>query len=232
MNIFITGTSSGLGQQLAAQYLTQGHKVFGISRKTNNLNGLIHTQLDLALLETIETALSSLLHCHKLDLVVLNAGILGEIKPMTETAMNEIKNIMNINVWANKIIMDWLITNKPTKQLVLISSGAAVNGNKGWGGYSLSKATLNMLTKMYANENLSSHYCAVAPGLIDTQMQDYLCGNEKLSSKEYPSLLKLRAARHTEHMPNAKQAASNLISVFEQLKSYPSGSFVDVRTME
>ena len=76
---------------------------------------------------------------------------------------------MKINVWSNKVICDWLLKSIPEiYQIVFMSSGAAVNGNRGWGSYSLSKATLNMLAKLYAAEAKQTHFSALAPGLVDT----------------------------------------------------------------
>lgn len=60
---------------------------------------------------------------------------------------------MDINVWANKLIIDDLAARHVApRRIVLISSGAGVVGNHGWGAYALSKAALNMLAQLYAHE--------------------------------------------------------------------------------
>ena len=53
-----------------------------------------------------------------------------------------------------------------------ISSGAAVNGNRGWGGYSLSKAALNMLTKQASIDlaALGIRVISLSPGWVRTEM--------------------------------------------------------------
>lgn len=43
-----------------------------------------------------------------LDLVILNAGILNDIKDLRETPLEEIKKAMDVNVWANKILIESL----------------------------------------------------------------------------------------------------------------------------
>ena len=48
---------------------------------------------------------------------------------------------MELNVWANKELIDTLALHAKVKQIVGISSGAAINGSKGWGSYSLSKSS-------------------------------------------------------------------------------------------
>ncbi len=43
---------------------------------------------------------------------------------------------------------------------------------------------------------MTDHFCALAPGLIDTAMQDYLCGLD--ASERFPSLARIQAARGPE----------------------------------
>src|SRR5690625_6916597 len=70
--------------------------------------------------------------------------------------------------------------------------------NYGWGGYSLSKEALNNLITLYAEEMPNTHFLSLAPGLVDTDMQEYLCG--EVDSAEFPSVQKLRDARGTDNM--------------------------------
>jgi NAD(P)-dependent dehydrogenase (short-subunit alcohol dehydrogenase family) len=164
----------------------------------------------------------------RLDLVILNAGILGEIKPMHDTSLDELQRIMDINVWSNKVVLDWLLAaGIEVGQIVAISSGAAVLGNKGWSGYALSKASLNMLLRLYAHEFPETHLSAIAPGLIDSSMMDYLCVEP--DPEEYPALARIREARGTGVMPKPRQAAERVMGVMAGLKDFESGSFVDIR---
>ena len=129
------------------------------------------------------------------------------------------------------MILDWLIERAlPVTQVVAISSGAAVNMSYGWGGYSLSKAALNNLIKLYAHEMPDTHLTALAPGLVDTAMQDYLC--DEVDAGDYPSVQKLQDARGTERMPDADGAAQMLLDLLESLRDGESGQFVDVRDLE
>lgn len=233
--LFITGNSSGLGLAFTEHYLKQGATVHGLSRRGCPLkhDNLADTRCDLADLDQLSDSLVTLFDGIKaLDLIILNAGILGQIRPLQDTPLQNIQSVMDINVWANKIILDFLINNAiSVKQIVLISSGAAVNGHKGWGAYSLSKATMNMLAMLYAHEMPKTHINTLAPGLIDTGMQDQLCDPTTLDAEIFPSLKKLRAARNTDAMPQPQKAAIDISGVFSQLLATPSGSFHDVRTI-
>ncbi len=235
-SVFITGNSSGLGYGLTEEYLSRGYEVYGLSRRGCtgiDTKALHDVRCDLSQTSTIVPALESLLgEASRVNLVFLNAGVLGAIRQITETPLEDILRVMDINVWANKIILDWLLErNLGIEQIVSISSGAAVKSHKGWGAYSLSKAALNMLNQLYAPEYPDTHLCALAPGLVDTAMQDHLCNPDEVDVEQYPSVQKLREARGTDSMPTPRAAAHRLAQVIPRLKDYPSGSFIDVRTM-
>jgi benzil reductase ((S)-benzoin forming) len=232
MDVLITGHSRGLGRGLCEHYLEQGHTVFGLSR--NSLGGscktLHQTSCDLANLADIPKALDVLVAPRTvLDLVYLNAGVLGDIANITETPLDAITQVMDINVWANKIILDWLArTDKPPGQVILISSGSANSGNHGWGAYALSKAALNMLTKLYAHEFPHSHLCALAPGFVHTDMQDALKG---VDTRKFPSVKRMHQALEAGTVPSAAAAARRIASCVPLLGARPTGSFVDLRDL-
>ncbi len=235
-NVFITGVSSGLGWGLATECLQRGDQVFGISRRSPG-DLLPHERLqfaaqDLTEFDSLTETVGSLLPEHtSLDLVILNAGILGEIADMRDTSLDQLRHLMDTNVWANKVILDTILRPpRHVRQVVAISSGAAVNGNRGWGGYSISKAALNMLTLLYARENPDTHLSALAPGLVDTAMQDYLCSRP--ADPRFESLENLKSRRHTAEMPGPQAAAVRLMEVITRLPSLvESGQFVDVRQL-
>ena len=111
MNIFITGVSAGLGKSLMDEYLNAGHTVFGMSRTP--VDRCAHVSCDLGQLEEIPGNLEKLLEdCPELDVVILNAGMLGDIKLFKDWTSIDLAKIMNINVWSNKVIIDWLLNHK------------------------------------------------------------------------------------------------------------------------
>jgi benzil reductase ((S)-benzoin forming) len=202
----------------------------GYGEPHNKINDI---RCDLTDYESVPLALETLLMgISHLNVVILNAGILGKMQDMADTSLEEIRTVMEANVWSNKVLLDWLLKSGiRVDQIVLISSGAAVNGNRGWGAYALSKATLNMLTQLYAHEFPHSHLIALAPGLVDTAMQDVLCDPDQVDDGLFPSVKKLRAARGTESMPSASVAGKMIANMIPSLKQLPSGSFTDVRTL-
>jgi len=234
MNLLITGVSSGLGHGLAQVYLDQGATVYGISRRVPEdltARGLIHLSLDLNGDPNAPNRFKNwLIGMNSFACVFLNAGKLGEIRDMKDTPMEDLRETMEINVWSNKWILDALFSEDRTvKQVVAISSGASITGHRGWNGYSISKAALNVLIKLYAGERTETHFCSLAPGLIDSAMQDYLTSLPP--DDRYQPLEILRKAKGTEKMPDGETCARMIVEALPKLREKESGGYADIRKL-
>jgi NAD(P)-dependent dehydrogenase (short-subunit alcohol dehydrogenase family) len=228
-NILITGIGSGLGEALAKEYLAQGDTVYAIGRKfPKELDHNPHFfffPFDLSQTFMLQSNIKEFINKHSFDLVILNAGMLGEIKTLQKTDLTEIKEIMELNVWANKELIDLLSTHAFVKQVVAISSGVTVNGLKGWGAYSLSKSALNTLLNIYAKELPEIHFTSLAPGIIDTPMTQQIIHH--VDNIEFPSAKYLKEGS----LQTSKEAAKVLRAIFNTLLNYESGSFLDIQAM-
>lgn len=255
MNVLISGISSGLGYALASEILSRGDNVYGLSRtfpgKESILNGKstnqdiagakynenLHGQnlhfasIDLSDLQSISSLLKKLIrNVTVFDLVILNAGVLGKIQEMQDTTLEDLNLSMNVNLWANKIILDVLFSSGSLiKQVVAISSGASVSGQKGWNGYAISKAALNMMIMLYAAEKENVHFISLAPGLVQTPMQDIIAKHSE--PEKFPVVERLQKARGTKDMLLPETAAKNILNIIPELIKYPSGSFLDIRKL-
>jgi|TARA_B100000929_G_scaffold227817_1_gene184181 NAD(P)-dependent dehydrogenase (short-subunit alcohol dehydrogenase family) len=226
MNVLITGVSSGLGQSLMRSFINKGHEVYGLSR--NKVDECHHICCDLADLNSIEGKLNRLLdEVSQLDLVILNAGMLGNIKTIDNWSLNELTEIMNINVWSNKVLLDWILNNKKVSQVLAISSGASNHTYKGWSGYSLSKSALNMMMDVYSKDTEGIHFISVAPGLVSTSMQDYLCN--EVDENKFPVTKKFIAARKDGSMKTPDQIAEKFVEMLPQFQTLENGTFIDLR---
>jgi NAD(P)-dependent dehydrogenase (short-subunit alcohol dehydrogenase family) len=228
-NILITGVSSGLGEALAEKYLENGDNVYAIGKtvpkKLDHYPHFFFFPYDLSETFMIQSTLKEFLQHRSFDIVILNAGVLGDIKHLSQTDLMDAKAVIEVNVWANKELIDTLNAYAQVRQIVGISSGAAVNGSKGWGTYSLSKAALNMLLSVYAKELPEIHFTALAPGVIRTPMVEHII--EEVDDTLFPSAKRLKE----NPIQTTEEAAKNLIDIFPRLLAYESGSFLDVRTM-
>ena len=229
-NILITGISSGIGKALAKTYSNNGYEIYGLSRtKSNEYN---HVECDLEKVYDISYKLSTLLkNVEQIDVVYLNAGVLGNIEYLSKIKLHDLETSFTINTWANKVIIDYLITNNiKVKQVVAISSGASQKTYTGWAEYSISKAALNMMIQVYAEENPDIHFLSVSPGPVDTPIQDYI--NKNIDGRKYKWKKKFSDMKKNNDLPKASWVADNLHQIMPTLKKYESGSFLDLRTLQ
>ena len=230
----ITGINRGLGHGLALACLKRGHRVLGLGRASaddlESQPNFRFARADIVDAGPCAASLEGLLHgLNRLECVILNAGVLGPIADMRDQSTDTMKEILDVNLWANKALIDSLLSkNLSITQVVAISSGASVNGNRGWGGYSISKAALNMLVKLYANERRDIHFAALAPGLVDTGMQEQI--RALPDDVPFPSVAKLKEARATAAMPGPSTAGQLVLDAIDRLPDLiESGTFADVR---
>ncbi|PCI32000.1 MAG: short-chain dehydrogenase [Elusimicrobia bacterium] len=230
--VLITGVHTGIGLALAESFLDSDWTVHGLSRRAPaslaGRDGFDFKTLDLSDFDSIAPAISDL---GDLDLVVLNAGVLGRLADWGDQSTAEIRRVMDINVWANRVLLDGLFAGtRKVKQVVGISSGAAVNCSGGWGPYSVSKAALNALLQVYSEEKPETHFTALAPGVIRTAMTEgifSIAGDEK-----HGATTRVQATAGTATLQTPESAAKRLRSAFPVLLNEPSGSFLDVRSMQ
>lgn len=226
-NVLITGCTSGLGLALTNFYLDNGFTVYGISKskidiKHKNFN---FKAFDLSKVENIKEELTPFIDEIKdIETVYLNAGVLGEIKEMSNLSIDEIKKVLDVNVFANKELLDILEKSK-VSNIIALSSGAAIKGSKGWGAYSLSKSSLNMLINLYSKEMLNTKLLAVAPGVIETPMTDVI--RFEVDDKIFTSAKVLKEGEIQQPL----DAAERLHEMIKRIDEFESGSFIDVRNI-
>ncbi len=239
--ILITGTSRGLGYGLAKVFLDEYH-IIGLSRSNCDLvqnQNYEHIQYDLKDLSRIYPVLENFFTSKKnqiqIHLLILNSGILGNIaQDLYKTSIESFQEVFQINVWSNKVLIDTLIELeekgiiKGPERILGISSGVSQSLNRGWNAYALSKASLNNMLKLYSEEFPEKKFISMAPGLIQTYMQDTIY-SKGIDLEKYPSFKRLIDSRGTENMQDPVIAAEKIKNNIDKIFSLPSGSYVDIR---
>jgi len=216
MNVLVTGVSSGLGYELAKQFIKNGDKVYGTSRRKVDLE-LNHLQCDFSNLEELEVNFKNFLkNSLEFDLVILNAGMLGEINKISNLSLSQFNEVFNVNVLANKVILDELLNNDiKIKKVIGISSGAALKSYYGWSLYCTTKAAFKQLLSTYSHEYKETSFISLAPGIIKTDMQNYI---NSLNENDFPSVKKFQQMFNNMDTPNivAKKLINNLSNLKEE----------------
>jgi NADP-dependent 3-hydroxy acid dehydrogenase YdfG len=225
-NVLITGTSSGLGEALAKQFFKNNYNVYGISRSQTNIMLTKSEICDFSVLNSIEECLEKLINdVDCFDYIFLNSGILGELKPISKITVDEYQNIFDINVWSNKIILDYLLSKHKINNVIGMSSGAATKTYFGWSLYCCSKAAFKQLLSSYKDEYTLVRFLSLSPGLVKSKMQDEIY---KYDESKMPSVKKFKSAY--ANMQSPKECAENIYNNIELIFKTESMSF-DLRDL-
>jgi NAD(P)-dependent dehydrogenase (short-subunit alcohol dehydrogenase family) len=184
----VTGASRGIGRAAALALAEAGAHVIALARTQGALE-----ELDDAIREKGGSAtlvpvnlkdyealdrLGAAIHERwgRLDILLGNAGILGELAPITHIDQPVWDEVMAINVTANyRLIrsLDPLLRASDAGRALFVSSGAAHKCTAYWGPYSISKAALEALVRTYAAETVKTNVKAMLlnPGPLRTNMR-------------------------------------------------------------
>ena len=184
----VTGASRGIGRAAALALARAGAHVIALARTQGALEELDDeirflagaatlVPVDLTDFEALDR-LGAAIHERwgKLDVVIGNAGILGEVTPLPHVDPKVWDSVTAVNVTANwRLIrsLDPLLRASDAGRAIFVSSGAAHHCKAYWGPYSVSKAALEALVRTYAAETASTNVRAmlVNPGPLRTRMR-------------------------------------------------------------
>jgi NAD(P)-dependent dehydrogenase (short-subunit alcohol dehydrogenase family) len=179
-NIIVTGTSRGIGLELALQFANAGHHVLALSRKIPQIlienNNVTCLSVDLSKGEDL-TQVGQFLasSMKKIDAIVHNAGALL-LKPFEETSAEEFENIYRVNVFGvanlTRICLPFLSKGS---HVVTISSMGGIQGSMKFAGlsaYSSSKGAVITLSELLAEEYKEKgiSFNVLALGAVQTEM--------------------------------------------------------------
>ena len=221
--VLVTGASRGIGRAVAVAFAREGAQLILLARTRGGLEevddevreaGGSATLIELDLRDggKLDALGPSLFDRFKqLDVLVANAGILGTLSPLPHISDADWNDVMAVNLTANwRLIrtLDPLLRRAGAARAVFLSSGAAQSCRAYWGAYSASKAGLEALVKVYANELASTPARAnlLDPGATRTNMRAKAMPGEDPQALPGPALLApvILALSHTTYTGNGQ----------------------------
>lgn len=222
----ITGTTRGLGRALAEQALQHaGSFVISLSRTDSSIQGNHQTiQIDLNRIQDIGPAFA----CIKIDphrtialchtVLINNAGVLDPIAPLTDCDDKRLARNLQTNLTAPMVLSrHFFHFSRPLpgrKWIINLTSGASQSPYQGWSAYCASKAGLDMATRVMAMEfsqiDPSFAACAIAPGTLDTRMQERI---RRCSRKQFEQVDKFIQLKQNGSLDPPAHAASKILQL-------------------
>lgn len=166
----VTGASRGIGRAVCIELAKQGHHIIALARTIGALEELADMvgdenitliPQDLADGQALE-ALGPMLFKKfgRLDNLIANAGMLGTLSPLAQADPSQWDKIFAINVTANLHLirtLDPLLRVAPQSNAIFVTSSVGANPRAYWGGYAASKAALDNMAEIYAQETADTN---------------------------------------------------------------------------
>ena len=219
----ITGSAGGIGRTVTEKFTESGAKVYGTdiadSPQANFIRG------DISDPGFIKTLVSDIMEREgRIDILINIAGICPR-KGVFDISHEEWQKVMDINLTSvfllSQAVLDIMIQQKSGAIVSLTSTAGKVGGIAVGAHYSASKAAIECLTKTLAKTGAPHgvRVNAVAPGIIDTEMQD---GVSEEQMKNFMNTIPLG------RMGTTSEVANMIMVLSSDISSYITGINLDI----
>jgi NAD(P)-dependent dehydrogenase (short-subunit alcohol dehydrogenase family) len=203
----VTGASRGIGAAIAETLAAKGAHVILTARTAKDLEAVEQRIFDaggsatIAPLDLTETGsidrLAAALRERwgKVDIMVLNAAMLGTLSPVPVIDAAEFNRVLTLNLLSQQAMIasfDDLLRASDAGRLVVMTSSVGSKPRAYWGAYGASKAALENLALSYAEEvqNLSRAKVAIVdPGKTRTKMRASAYPGEDPATLKEPAVV-------------------------------------------
>ena len=200
----VNGASRGIGRSIALGLAKQGAHVLALARTPGALEDLddeVKTAggkaslipMDLPEGDGIERLAGALIERFSaLDILVLNAGSLGELAPLPDIDPKVWQHTLDLNVTVNwRLIraLDPLLRKSADARVIGLSSRVGGEAAKAfWGTYAVTKAAFDMLLRTYAEEmsKTAVGVSLISPGPMRTDMRKVAMPGEDPATLPHP----------------------------------------------
>ncbi|PYB72020.1 short-chain dehydrogenase [Pseudomonas sp. LB-090624] len=235
-HVFISGVSSGIGHALAALHLARGDEVWGVSRRVpedlQQHPGFHFRALDLCAPERAYPALQMFLGETCFDTAYLNAGTFGHAPELAvSTSVDAFREVLDLNVVAVKWVLDLLLCrDSQPRQVVFSASVSGIRQRAGMLSYSVSKAALNALAKVYHLENPEVFFAVFGLCNVDTLVAQTILN----ADERFAELVALRErSGQPGYIVSPAKRAEDIVTLLgcRHALALQSGQFYEVRQL-
>lgn len=224
MKAIVTGHSRGLGAAIARNLMARGIPVLGIARQSNTGLAaayaplLTEVALDLADTDALDhwlgtDALNAFFANAHRALLVNNAGVVSPVAPPGVQGAAAIARAVSLNVAAPLMLSDAVVAatvHLADRRILHISSGAARSAYAGWSVYCATKAALDHHARAVTEDAIAGvRISAVAPGVVDTDMQGELRASDPAN---FPALPRFEALKRDGQLVSPEDCAERLVT--------------------
>lgn len=215
----ITGASRGIGAGMAAVFASRGIRLGLCARSLPDAPAgvdCVTRSVDITDPRAVQAFADEVAETlGPIDLWINNAGVLDPIAPLRDIESVDFLRLIDINVMGVMHGSQTFIRHRRRRGgggvLINISSGASQRGYPGWSAYCASKAAVDRFSEAIAAEEADQglRVHAVAPGVVDTDMQSNIRSTPK---ERFPMVDKFHQLKADNHFNTPEFVAEHLLA--------------------
>jgi len=243
----LTGASRGMGLAMAEQLLDAGHALLCISRRTNEAlaaraeaRGVALEQWpqDLARADAAAARLQTWLQARGADglqsvTLINNAGVIPQVAPLGEVPAADLAQALRVGLEAPMLLTGAFLRATAgwscPRKVLNVSSGLGRRAMASQAAYCAAKAGMDHFSRCVALEEAlrqnGAKVCALAPGVIDTDMQVQL---RSADPRQFPDIGNFQGMKDKGALSPPADAARRVLS-FLARPDFGSNPVADVR---
>jgi NAD(P)-dependent dehydrogenase (short-subunit alcohol dehydrogenase family) len=227
----LTGASRGMGLAMAQQLLAGGHDLLCIARKPNDALDAQAAQAgrrceqwpqDLARPEVAAARLETWLKAQDREslasvTLINNAGVIPRIAPVGAIASADLSQSIRVGLEAPMLLTGVFLRTtagwQAQRKVLNISSGLGRHAMASQAAYCAAKAGMDHFSRCVALEEArqpnGARICALAPGVIDTEMQVEL---RNADASQFPDIRTFIGLKQKGALDSPAQAAAKVLA--------------------
>ena len=228
----LTGASRGMGLAMARQLLQPGNTLLCISRSANETLAVQAKQAGANLLQWTQDLALGARSSARLEqwlreqvassfasaTLINNAGVIPRIGPLREADADDLSHALRVGLEAPMQLTSAFLRATDNwagqRKVLNISSGLGRRAMASQAGYCAAKAGMDHFTRCVALEELlktnGAKLCSLAPGVIDTGMQEQLRAADSNLFPDQSSFINLKTSGS---LSSPEEAASRVLEV-------------------
>ena len=221
----VIGVSTGIGRALVEKLLEHGKIVYGIGRN----NSIKHKNYEFLKLDLSDVEVVSNFRLPSINqsfALIYNAGVLGEILPLTQQTEHNAQHVFQVNYLSAVNLCQKALNLEYCQQLLFISSGAAKRAIPSWSQYCASKAALDIFAQtLYLELQQKERKCrvfSIAPGVVDTPMQTFI---RSCNETDFPQVEHFRNLHTNRELTSPKNVAEKLFFISQNPEKFQDVCF-------
>lgn len=205
----VTGGGRGIGAAIALAFAGEGASLMIASRTQSELDGVATrcralgvacstTVADVSSRNSVQQLIRATLHTHgRIDVLVNAAGVYGPIGTIAEVDVDAWQHAVRVNLMGTLYACHYAVpvmAARKSGSIINFSGGGATSPLPRFSAYGVSKAAVVRLTETLAEEVIADgiRVNAIAPGAIDTALQDEVLEAGQRAGPLYQRIVALR----------------------------------------